>query len=173
MARKALLIGSQIKGLTGVDNDITSMEVVLDRWGFACVRCEAASATRAGILDACERLIADAGPEDAVVVYYSGHGGYCRAPVEAPPGERPDEAMQFIVPWDIDDSVEGDFRGITSVELSVLFARLADRTRNVTVALDCCHSAHMARDDERHMVLRATRMPCVSSLAPRSSRHTK
>lgn len=160
MARTALLIGSQIKGLTGVENDITSMEAALGRWGFTSVRCEAASATRAGILDACERLIADARPEDAIVVYYSGHGGYCRAPAKTSPaktspGERPDPAMQFIVPWDIDDSVEGDFRGITSVELSVLFARLTDRTRNVTVALDCCHSAHMARDDERHMIPKA------------------
>jgi hypothetical protein len=155
MARKALLIGSQTKGLTGVDNDINSMQAALDRWEFASIRCEAESATRAGILDACERLIADARPEDAVVVFYSGHGGYCRPAVRAAPGERPDPAMQFIVPWDIDDSTEGDFRGITSVELSVLFARLTDRTRNLTVAFDCCHSAHMARDDERHLVPKA------------------
>ncbi|GHJ48942.1 hypothetical protein Cs7R123_62840 [Catellatospora sp. TT07R-123] len=147
MARKALLIGSQVKGLTGVDHDITSMQAALDRWGFDSVRCEAAQATRAGILDACERLIAEARPEDAVFVYYSGHGGYCRPPAKAEPGERPDPAMQFIVPWDFDDSVEGDFRGITSVELSVLFARLTDTTRNVTVALDCCHSAHMSRKE--------------------------
>jgi len=155
MARKALLIGSQIKGLTGVDNDINSIEAALDRWQFTSVRCEAEAATRAGILDACERLIADARPEDAVVVFYSGHGAYCRPAMRAAPGERPDPAMQFIVPWDIDDSTDGDFRGITSVEFSVLFARLTDRTRNLTVAFDCCHSAHMTRDDGRHLFPKA------------------
>lgn len=145
MARKALLIGSQTGGLTGVGNDVAAMSKALDPWGFTSVSCEAENASRAGILDAYERLIAETRPDDAVVVYYSGHGGYSRAP----DGETGDHrTIQFIVPTDYDASTEDDFRGITAAELSVLLARLTQRSRNATVVLDCCHSAHMSRDRE-------------------------
>ena len=146
MARKALLIGSQIDGLTGVGNDIGSMANALDRWGFTSVRCEAENASRAGILDAYERLIADA--------ERPGRGGHLlqRARRLRPPaGRRPSSSrpagygVQFIVPTDYHSSTEDDFRGITSVELSVLLARLTEKTKNATVVLDCCHAAHMSR----------------------------
>jgi hypothetical protein len=163
MARKALLIGSQTGGLSGVENDIESMAAVLDRWGFASTRCVAANACRAGILDEYERLIADAGPDDAVVIYYSGHGGYGRR--RDPDGNpRPAMARQFIVPTDFDESSEGDFRGIMSAELSILLARLTERTKNVTVALDCCHAAHMCRGDERQLVVKAQPRPVPYSV---------
>jgi hypothetical protein len=158
MARKALLIGSQTGELSGVENDIESMAAVLDRWGFASTRCVAANVCRAGILDAYERLIADARPDDAVVVYYSGHGGHGRQ--RNPDNHRQSgTALQFIVPTDFDESTEGDFRGIMSVELSILLARLTEQTKNVIVALDCCHAAHMCRGDERRLVVKAQPRP--------------
>ncbi len=152
MARKALLIGSQTGGLTGVDNDVKVMANALRLWEFACTVCEAEDASRAGILDAYEELIEDAGPNDAIFIYYSGHGGFCRQP-DFDTVVRPRAALQFIVPTDFDQTTEGDFRGITSFELSQLQARLTVRTKNVTVALDCCHSAHMSRD--RHLRVRS------------------
>lgn len=158
MARKALLIGSQTGGLSGVENDIESMEGALDQWGFASTRCVAANACRAGILDAYERLIADARPDDALVIYYSGHGGYGRQR-GADGNSQPGMALQFIVPTDFDDSSAGDFRGIMSVELSILLARLTEKTRNVTVALDCCHAAHMCRRDDLELVVKAQPRP--------------
>lgn len=158
MARKALLIGSQTGGLSGVDHDIDSMAAALDLWGFASTRCTAANASRAGILDAYERLIADAAADDAIVVYYSGHGGYCRQRYGDTVG-RLGAAMQFIVPTDFDESSEGSFRGIMSVELSILLSRLTQKTKNVTVALDCCHAAHMSRDDGRRLVPKAHPRP--------------
>ncbi|HZN73955.1 MAG TPA: caspase family protein [Micromonosporaceae bacterium] len=147
MARRALLIGSQTGRLTGVGNDISSMSTTLDQWGFTSIRCEGENASRAGILDAYERLIARTGSEDAVVVYYSGHGGYCRPPADQTggPGRR---TIQFIVPTDYHASTEDDFRGITSFELSLLLARLTEKTKNATVVLDCCHAAHMSRDPD-------------------------
>lgn len=145
MARRALLIGAQTGVLSGVGNDVASMSAALDSWGFRSVRCEAENASRAGILDAYERLIADTRAGDAVVVYYSGHGGYARPPAELSVAPHR-SALQFIVPTDYRESTEDDFRGITSVELSLLLARLTEETRNVTVVLDCCHAAHMSRD---------------------------
>jgi hypothetical protein len=152
MTRRALLIGAQTNGLTGVLNDVAAIARALDRRGFQIEQLTGPAASRGGILDAYQKLITDAQPDDAFVVYYSGHGGLWRPPEAAgnqPPARsaaalRPD--LQFIVPDDYTDSTEDDFRGITGVELSVLLAKLTAVTPNATVVLDCCHAAHMSRD---------------------------
>jgi hypothetical protein len=146
MTRRALLIGAQTFGLDGVEHDVEVMTVALAARGFADIRaCQGPDATRDGIIDAYQRLIADTTAGDPVLVYYSGHGGYVR-PL---PGETVEVARnnrQFIVPTDFREPVGDDFRGITAVELSVLLGRLTERTRNAMVVLDCCHSALMSRD---------------------------
>ncbi|MEV6603064.1 caspase family protein [Kutzneria sp. NPDC051319] len=153
MARKALLIGSRTGELGGVGNDVTAMEAALGLWGFATVRCESENASRAGILDAYERLIAGADADDAIVLYYSGHGGYALRPDDRP-AERD---IQFLVPTDYELSSDGDFRAVIDAELSVLLARLTLRTRNVVVVLDCCHAGHMSRDPG--VLVRSTSRP--------------
>ncbi|GAA3448431.1 caspase family protein [Dactylosporangium matsuzakiense] len=140
MGRIALLIGAQTYRLTGVGNDVEAMAGALARRGFAVTRAEGPEAARAGILDAYERLIRDARAGDPVVVYFSGHGGLAR-----PPRTAPGPKLQFLVPTDYDQSREGDFRGVTGPELSVLLVRLTSVTRNVTVILDACHAAHASR----------------------------
>jgi len=147
----ALLIGSDLDGLTGVEWDIDLMEKALKAHGFASRRCVGDDATRAGILTAYEKLIADVGPADAAVVYYSGHGGLVQPPAGDAAGPDPMD-LQFIAPRDFHDSTPGDFRGITSVELSVLLARLTQKTDNATVIFDCCHAAHMSRHAGRGRV---------------------
>ncbi|MEV0005825.1 caspase family protein [Micromonospora sp. NPDC050980] len=137
MTGKALLIGAATHGLSGVRNDVEAMAQTLRARGFSVQPLVTPRATRAGILDAYEKLIADAAPDEAHVVYYSGHGGR----IQGPDGRT----IQFIVPDDYSDSTDDDFRGITDPELSVLLARLTERAPNVTVVLDCCHAAHMSR----------------------------
>lgn len=141
----ALLIGAALDGLAGVDNDIDAMAAALDPLGLTITRCQGADATHDGILAAYERLITATGPGDAAVVYFSGHGGLARPPATGRPGPDPMD-MRFIAPVDYTHSPD-DFRGITSIELSVLLARLARKTVNVTVIHDCCHAAHMSRDE--------------------------
>ncbi len=138
MRRTALLIGAQTYGLTGVHHDVDTMADVLASRHFTVRRGE--EATRAGILDGFERLIRDARYADAVVVYYSGHGGIA---VGAPASRA---RLQFLVPTDFPSSTPSDFRGVTAPELSVLLARLTRMTRNVTVIIDSCYAAHMSRD---------------------------
>ncbi len=150
MARKALLIGSATDGLTGVAHDVNAMEKALERWHFTSVRREGPDATRAAILDAYERLISQARPDDAIVIFYSGHGGYAPDP-ELGHGTPGPGSLQLIVPTDHDQTTETDFRYITAPELSVLLARLTERTTNVTVVLDCCHAGHMSRIDGQHV----------------------
>ncbi|ACU75784.1 peptidase C14 caspase catalytic subunit p20 [Catenulispora acidiphila DSM 44928] len=141
---RALLIGCAVDGLTGVDQDVKAVAEVLSDRSVEVEQLTGPGATRAAILDAYERLIAAVEPGDLAVVHYSGHGGLAVAPSHGP---RPGLAdLQFIVPVDFHDSKPGDFRGISSVELSVLQARLTAKTDNVVVVLDCCHSGQMSRD---------------------------
>ncbi|GAA3294945.1 caspase family protein [Dactylosporangium vinaceum] len=142
MRRTALLIGAQTGGLEGVDHDVASMAGALQRHGFTPVTCTGDQANRVGILAAYDALIRGAEPGDACFVYYSGHGGLVAAPPEDPSAPE----RQFIVPSDFKS--EGEFLGITSIELSVRLALLTRKTTNVAVAFDCCHSAHMTKDTD-------------------------
>ena len=151
MAKRALIIGSQTFGLAGVEADVALMAETLSARGFAVALHTGDGATRAAILGAYEQLIDDTPPgsTDAVVVYYSGHGG--RIPLPGwqelqHAGKR--SHLHFIVPSDMAASTETDFRGILAEELSDLQRRLTARTENVTTILDCCHSATMSRDPD-------------------------
>jgi hypothetical protein len=149
MAMRALLIGSQTGGLSGVHNDVNAVADRLAGWGFATELCTGQAATRRGILERYVDLIEKTATGDPVVVYYSGHGGLAANPDYQPmtaEGVVVPRYYQFIVPADIEETTEEDFRGITSLELSALLARLTKKTKNATVILDCCHAARMSRD---------------------------
>ncbi|WP_181320752.1 caspase family protein [Saccharothrix carnea] len=135
-ARRALVVASEVGGLSGCENDADAMASLLRANRFDVVRLGGATATRAGILAAYDRLVRDSRPGDAAVVFFAGHGGLV-------PGEP---ELRFIQPTDIDDSTEDDFRGVLAEELSVLQWRLSLRTANVTTILDCCFSGRMSRD---------------------------
>lgn len=139
MHRRALVIGAEAYGLTAVLEDVERVSSAMMGLGFEVQRCEGADATRAGILAGYRRLIEACEPDDVAFLYYSGHGAWSAD--EAEPGP-----VQYIVPVDLEESSEHDFRGITALELSALMGELTSRTRNVTVVLDCCFSTGMSRD---------------------------
>ncbi|KAK1142074.1 hypothetical protein N8T08_008156 [Aspergillus melleus] len=150
--QRALLIAAPFEGLNGTLYDAESILRVLESKGFNTDTCFGENATRSGIFAAWERLISETKEDDAVVLYYSGHGGL----VQSPQGDRSVESndvappstpwrYQFLVPVDYDQSTESDFRGILDVEISHVLRQLTERTRNVTVILDCCHSGRMFR----------------------------
>ncbi len=181
--KRALLLGSQTHGLTGVEHDVTAMSTLLRSLGFTISELRGSDATRAGVLHAYETLIAATRPEDTVIVYYSGHGGLGETGQPAS-GER--SLVQFIVPTDIDESTAEDFRGITSIELSSLLARLCQRTLNVTAIFDCCHSARISRGSdlvcralqrawtvgiEQHLTRLVTKGLPIDRIAPEGNPH--
>lgn len=139
MMKRALVLGSQIEGLRGVENDTLAMKAMLEARDFKVDLRTDDQATRDGILAGYEALIEQSGPEDTAVVYYSGHGFYGTVAGES-------ATWQCIAPTDLRDGSQNDFRGITAWELSILQGRLTRKTRNVTVILDCCHSSQMSRD---------------------------
>ncbi|KAI9035713.1 uncharacterized protein KD926_002964 [Aspergillus affinis] len=147
--QRALLIEAPFEGLNGTLYDAQSILRVLESKGFVAETCFGEDATRSGIFQAWERLIFETTEDDAVVLYYSGDGGLVQSPqgdksVETDDDTRP-WRYQFLVPVDYNQSTEDDFRGILDVEISHVLRQLNERTRNVTVILDCCYSGRMFR----------------------------
>ncbi|MFI2508735.1 caspase family protein [Streptomyces sp. NPDC018972] len=141
MRRRALLIGCQTGGLTGVHADVELMGDVLAPFGFEITPLTGERATRHGIENAYRRLIADSRPGDAALVYYSGHGGRARNP--APAGDPSVPAwLPYLCPQDLGGT---GFRGLLAASLSRYQEQLTRRTANVTTVLDCCFSGRMAR----------------------------
>ncbi|RSM88691.1 caspase family protein [Kibdelosporangium aridum] len=142
--KRALLIGSQTQGLSGVHRDIEAMDDVLSRIGFTTIPSMDGHATTDEILARYRGLIEDTGPDDIAVVYYSGHGGRMRNPLHAEDPTLP-TWLQYIVPTDADDRSDERARCVLAEELSLLQWDLTEKTENVTVILDCCHAARMSR----------------------------
>ncbi|MEU1466172.1 caspase family protein [Streptomyces sp. NPDC005727] len=143
-AGRALVIASETHGLSGCRNDAGLIASVLLSRGFDVQELSGPQATRSCILGAYEDLIGATQRDDAVVVYYAGHGSRLHRGPHGGPDEP--ETLQFILPTDIDDTTSDDFRGILSDELSILQWRLTLRSHNVTTLLDNCHATRMSRD---------------------------
>ncbi|WP_405804281.1 caspase family protein [Streptomyces sp. NBC_00210] len=146
MTRRALLIGAMTYGLQGVDNDIELMEDALAARGFGRITtCTGKDATYHGMISALERLCRDSQEGDTVVVYYSGHGSLT-------------DGVQYLVPVDIEESTQQDFRGLLGTELTEVFRRLTATTRNTTCVLDSCHAGALVRGQLR---LKSRAMPDI------------
>jgi hypothetical protein len=169
--KRALLIGCAVDGLRGVDRDLELIEAALARHGFKSARCAGEQATRANILDAFAMLVDATESDDAIVVYYSGHGGESTGSE----GEHANDHgellssnersfYRYLVPIDIAGASDDDFRGLLNIELSLFLLELTDKTHNVTLILDCCHSGAMTRgpDDERKRPLVRSLRRCWS-----------
>lgn len=123
-------------------NNVAYIRALLHHHHFQITMCDGAAATRDGILAAFARLIDDTQANDAVVVYYTGHGFLITNPGFKPGGDLP-RLIQLICPTDYGASNGAQFRGITSLELSRQLAALSARTRNITAIWDCCFSAQL------------------------------
>ena len=143
-AKRALVICSGWDPVPAMRNTTACAEQMLRAQGFEVQRCFGDTATRQGILDAYDRLIAASGPDDAAVVFYTGHGNLVVNSQYTVDAELP-SSFRNICPTDFGETVDGDFRGISSYELSLQLAALTAKTRNATVILECCYSAQMSR----------------------------
>lgn len=131
--------------LRGCDEDVDLMrDLLVERFGFAddptlTQVLKTREATQAAILAAVDGLVERAGRDDVVVVYYSGHGSRMRDPHD------PDRWLETIVPYDSSRGPEEN-RDIPDLEIDRWVRRLNDKTPNVTLIFDCCHSGSVTRD---------------------------
>lgn len=138
-AGHALVVGCTDGRLAGVEADVEAMADALGQLRFCVDVLTGKDATRDGILDSFDALVARARPDRPAVFYYSGHGLWAKS----------DAALaipcQGIRTADQAATTDDDFRGITSWELSIKQAELTRKTRNVTVILDCCFASQAFR----------------------------
>jgi len=173
---RAVLIGiddySQYP-LRGCVNDIDQIESLLrDRLKvpseritrFAAPQAGAPSSTRLpSLTPTCDELrkflnhlAGEVGPDDLVFLYYSGHGSQVTTKLN-----RHYVAREALVPMDFwNDGEPERHRLLYDFELNDLLTRIAKRAGDLTVVLDCCHSASATRgeeeDQDRYMEIRET-----------------
>ncbi len=141
-ARRALCVGINDYAdlpLTGCVADAESWSRSLAGAGFAVTRLLNERATRDGIVDGLERMIAGSRAGDVLVFQYSGHGTQ--------------------VPDDSGDEIDGDTPATDEAlcpfdyaagalliddDIGRIFARLPQGV-NLTCFMDCCHSGTMSR----------------------------
>jgi hypothetical protein len=132
--------------LTGCIHDVEVMRQVLtDAFNFPESQVASLTdgqATREGILGAMKDLVQRVGPDDVVVVHYSGHGSQM-TDVE---GDEPDGLDETIVPSD-SGRAPHENRDIKDDEIYLWLKDLTAKTSNVTLIFDCCHSGTIVRDD--------------------------
>jgi hypothetical protein len=148
MTKRALIVRSGYRPLDAFANSAACITQALRARGFKTIPCEDADATRAGILRAYDELIESATSEDAIALYYVGHGGLIPNRSYTPDGDLP-PYIQHICPTDFAQTTDDDFRGISALELSLQLAALTCKTRNVTVILECCFASQMSRGDSQ------------------------
>ena len=90
-------------------------------------------ATKAYIVKALRALTGSrVGPDDRVLIYYSGHGHQLR--------------WRGASAWH-EALVAADLNFVYDVEMNALVNAITERTRDLTIILDCCHSAGALRGD--------------------------
>ncbi len=143
--KRALIIGSATYGLEGPEYDLVLMRKLMEERGFTSHILTEETASCEGIREGFKGLIKDSKEGDAALVYYSGHGGLVHNSDYKQQGNQP-PYFQFLVPTDMHESTQDNFRGLLDLELSNLLAQLTAKTQNTTVILDCCHAARLMRD---------------------------
>jgi len=133
---------SYFGNLKGCKNDANSMYSVLrSKFQFQTNEIDTLfdnSATRQGILEAMNRLLAKTKAGDYAVIYYAGHGSTVKNSLSF----EVDKTDQSIVP---SDTWKEGVHDIRDKELSAIFNRFLDKQVKLTVIFDCCHSGSMAR----------------------------
>jgi hypothetical protein len=105
-------------------------------------------ATKQNVIDGFLKHLTQAGPEDTVLVHYSGHGSQEIAPAAFAKLE-PDGYNETLVCVDSRHVINGVLhRDLADKELGALIKKVADTGAHVLTIFDCCHSGSGTRDTE-------------------------
>ncbi|HMW30122.1 caspase family protein [Plasticicumulans sp.] len=142
---RALLIGvgrfqsPQINPLPGIDLDIDLMRSTATMLGYRPQVLLNEQASLAGIEQALKTWLIDGtGPQDRVLIYFSGHG----TQIPDDNGDEDDQADEVLVPYDLLPSQQDGrielVNGLVDDRLGALIAAIP--SREVLVLIDACHS---------------------------------
>jgi Caspase domain/PGAP1-like protein len=164
-ALRALLVGIDayqppVPALNGCVNDVEQVARWLTTRAAAAgdhlelVLLRDQEARRDAVIEAVRTHLGAAGPEDAALLYYSGHGSQERAVLPEHLAVEPDGLNETIV---LADSRRGGVPDLADKELASLVGEVAARAGHVLVVLDCCHSGSGVRalDEDGIAVRRA------------------
>ncbi|QRW19849.1 ICE-like protease (caspase) p20 domain protein [Rhizoctonia solani] len=152
----ALLIGidtyTTVTPLSGAVNDAHQVELFL-RFGLEVPQKQInvlknEQATRSGILGAIKALRRNPAIKlfDPILIYYAGHGCEVKSPLVEP--GNPEGKTECLVPRDVCKGETGrkEIPLIPDYTIAALLDELAaEKGNNITVILDCCHSASSTR----------------------------
>ena len=137
--RRALTIGINAyatQPLSGCVADARSAGVTLAQLGFEVQSLFDGAATRRGIADAIDRLLAGSQRGDTVVIHYAGHGTQL-------PDLNQDEGDGFDEAWVPFDYMSGEF--FIDDDQGALFDRYRAAGIELVLFTDCCHSGTNTR----------------------------
>jgi hypothetical protein len=149
----ALLVGIDdypppVPRLYGCVNDITAFESYLNgrvasgEFKLHLRKLTDSQATRQVVIDGFRQHLKQAGMNDVVLFYYTGHGSQELAPEEFWPIE-PDKMNETLVCW---DSRTPDGMDLADKELALLIAEVEEKGAHFVIVMDCCHSGSGTRD---------------------------
>jgi hypothetical protein len=171
----ALLVGidayqADVPRLRGAVSDITHVAQFLDvHVGGKDLRCKTllnGQATRAAVIEAFRTHLTQAGPEDAALFWFSGHGSQMPAEESRFLRSEPSRFLQTLV---CADSRQGDVPDLLDKEINILISAITASGAHMTAVFDCCHSDGASRWPETLWVRRtepARRMPSPDLLIP-------
>ncbi len=135
-------------GLEGCVNDITAIEEYLNErfdkkeYQLHLQTLKDEQATREALINSFRNHLCQAGLDDIVLFYYSGHGSQELAPQEFWHLE-PDHLDETLVCYDSRTENGWD---LADKELALLIAQVAEKNPHTTIIMDCCHSGSGTRD---------------------------
>ncbi|MBD2773570.1 caspase family protein [Iningainema tapete] len=134
--------------LQGCVNDITVIEEYLNErfdrkeYQLHLLTLKNDQATREAVIHDFRKHLCQAGKDDIVMFYYSGHGSQELAPKEFWQLE-PDHLDETIVCYDSRTENGWD---LADKELALLIAEVAEKNPHMTIIMDCCHSGSGTKD---------------------------
>jgi Caspase domain len=135
------------KDLDGCRNDVMAIHsIITSKFGFDQKNVDTLlndSATRDGILNAMNQLLAKSNKGDIAFIYYAGHGSEVKNSLSF----EADKKDQTIVPG---NAWQEGVRDIRDKELSKVFNDFIDKNIKLTVIFDCCHSGSISRGPNDH-----------------------
>ena len=146
----ALLVGinnyDRVGKLHGCLNDVRAVRKYLENgtdFDAEIKELTDQAATRAGVADGFRNFLSQAGRDDTVLFYYSGHGTQERAGVL---WDETDDALECLVCYDGGARSTADFL-LTDKELRYLIHELSKKTKaHIVTIFDCCHSGDNTRN---------------------------